>query len=195
MEYTFRSPVTGAVVFIVLIIIYSIVPLVSVPFAFKDIKWKILGTLIAYIALSPFLIIFIVLLVKTSSISITINPDYIIYRIKKDTVTLQTRETEYFIYEYIIVEGGEAGGHCYQVFELGNGMQKVRFTYRLSSPEIKELEKEVFEKGKFKKAIQFASYGLTVLKKEKTHLVTLVTRYTGHEPLHKPGFFNRDDRE
>ncbi|MBN2441944.1 MAG: hypothetical protein JXJ04_11375, partial [Spirochaetales bacterium] len=97
MEYVFKTPNITKIVFIVLIIIYAVVPLFTVPFGFKEIKWKILGTLIAYVCLSPFFIIFGILLAKTSSISIKINPDYITYKIKSETINLQTRETEYFI--------------------------------------------------------------------------------------------------
>jgi len=41
------------------------------------------------------------------------------------------------------------------VFELGNGVQKVRFTYKLSLKEIEKLGEVNFVKGKFKKSLQF----------------------------------------
>jgi hypothetical protein len=190
MEHVFGTPRITTTVLIILIIIYSVVPVVWVPFAFKEIKWKILGTFLTYIGLSPFLILFIFILVNISSIQIKINPDYIIYTIKKETTTLQTRETEYFVFDYIYLDNSQAGAQYYQVFELGNGMQKVRFTYKLSSGDLQELKDVHFLKGKFKKSIQFKSYGLTLLKKDCMQLIKLIREYTGLEPSLQPGFFN-----
>lgn len=192
MEHVFKIPQITKIVFTILIIVYSVIPLAAGPFGFKEIKWKILGTLIIYAGLSPFIIIFAVLLVKTSSIEIRINPGYIVYTIKKETITLQARETEYFIFDYVSIPNSTTGAQKYQVFELGNGMQKVRFTYKLSLKEIEELGDVQFIKGKFKKSLLFKSYGLTLLKKECDQLISLIQEYTGLEPAYKPGFFNED---
>ncbi|MCW8966594.1 MAG: hypothetical protein OQK82_07915 [Candidatus Pacearchaeota archaeon] len=192
MEHVFKTPAITKILFTVLIIVYAVVPLVTVPFGFKEIKWKILGVLITYVCLSPFFILFGVLLAKTSSISIKINPDYITYKIKNDTINLQTRETEYFIFDYIYLDNGEVGNQYYQVFEFGNPLQKVRFTYKLESEDLKELGEMEFLKGKFSQSIQFKSYGLTLLKEECKQLINLIKEYTELKPVFKPGFFNEE---
>jgi len=186
MEYIFKAPPIAKIIFIVLIIIYSVVPVLSVPSAFKEVKWKISGTIIAYVCLSPLLILFLYLLVNTASIEIKINPDYILYAIKNDKISLQTKETEYFIYNYVEI----SGGNSYKVFALGNSIRQVRFTYRLSSEEIGEIGETGFLKGELKKSFKFSSYGLTLYKKECLRLVRVIMEYTGLKPVLKPDFFN-----
>ena len=117
-----------------------------------------------------------------------IRPGYpfMYYTIKNEEVTFRTKETEYFIYNYVEI----TGGNSYKVFELGSGMQRVRFTYRLSPEEIEEIGETWFVKGEFKKSLRFSSYGLTLFKKECLKLVNVIKKYTGLMPVLKPDFFN-----
>ena len=97
------------------------------------------------------------------------------------------------MYDYIYIANSQSGAQYYQVYELGNSMQRIRFTYKLSHHEVEKIDMKNFSKGRFRKSLQFTFYGLTLLNKECTMLINLIREYTGLTPSFKPGLLNEEE--